>query len=173
MDSYFTFFHLALHRLVEETSDRSDQIPSTPRLSSPLQLPVAWTQVTTFSCGRQRLVCHKAHATSSPLSNPSVNTFHFCPLQHHSYRSFLGITSLMQISTRDEDFIIDTLELRSEMYILNEAFTDPQIVKVEQRQWAVCKGPHENPELCQSAAPTIYMCVSVYMHVCVYMHISR
>lgn len=51
-------------------------------------------------------------------------------LEHHSYRSFLGLTSLMQISTRDEDFIIDTLELRSEMYILNEAFTDPAIVKV-------------------------------------------
>ncbi|CAK6951260.1 exosome component 10 [Scomber scombrus] len=51
-------------------------------------------------------------------------------LEHHSYRSFLGITCLMQISTREEDFIIDTLELRSEMYILNEAFTDPAIVKV-------------------------------------------
>lgn len=51
-------------------------------------------------------------------------------LEHHSYRSFLGLTCLMQISTRDEDFIIDTLELRSEMYILNEAFTDPAIVKV-------------------------------------------
>ncbi len=36
----------------------------------------------------------------------------------------------MQISTREEDFIIDTLELRSEMYILNETFTDPAIVKV-------------------------------------------
>uniref|UniRef100_A0A8C9VMN8 Exosome complex component 10 n=1 Tax=Scleropages formosus TaxID=113540 RepID=A0A8C9VMN8_SCLFO len=51
-------------------------------------------------------------------------------LEHHSYRSFLGITCLMQISTRDEDFIIDTLELRSEMYILNETFTDPAITKV-------------------------------------------
>ncbi|KAF6735521.1 Exosome component 10 [Oryzias melastigma] len=51
-------------------------------------------------------------------------------LEHHSYRSFLGLTCLVQISTRDEDFIIDTLELRSEMYILNEAFTDPTIVKV-------------------------------------------
>ncbi|XP_066499858.1 exosome component 10 [Hoplias malabaricus] len=51
-------------------------------------------------------------------------------LEHHSYRSFLGITCLMQISTREEDFIIDTLELRSEMYILNESFTDPSIVKV-------------------------------------------
>ncbi|XP_012681573.1 exosome component 10 isoform X2 [Clupea harengus] len=51
-------------------------------------------------------------------------------LEHHSYRSFLGITCLMQISTRDEDFLVDTLELRSEMYVLNECFTDPNIVKV-------------------------------------------
>uniref|UniRef100_A0A7N8WYS0 Exosome complex component 10 n=1 Tax=Mastacembelus armatus TaxID=205130 RepID=A0A7N8WYS0_9TELE len=51
-------------------------------------------------------------------------------LEHHSYRSFLGLTCLMQISTREEDFIVDTLELRNEMYILNEAFTDPAIVKV-------------------------------------------
>ncbi|XP_055515423.1 exosome component 10 [Leucoraja erinacea] len=51
-------------------------------------------------------------------------------LEHHSYRSFLGLTCLMQISTREEDFVIDTLELRSEMYILNEVFTDPSIVKV-------------------------------------------
>ncbi|XP_015264949.1 PREDICTED: exosome component 10 isoform X2 [Gekko japonicus] len=51
-------------------------------------------------------------------------------LEHHSYRSFLGLTCLMQISTRTEDFIIDTLELRSDLYILNETFTDPAIVKV-------------------------------------------
>ncbi|KAF4070622.1 hypothetical protein AMELA_G00287390 [Ameiurus melas] len=51
-------------------------------------------------------------------------------LEHHSYRSFLGITCLMQISTREEDFVIDALELRNEMYILNESFTNPNIVKV-------------------------------------------
>ncbi|XP_006866453.1 PREDICTED: exosome component 10 isoform X2 [Chrysochloris asiatica] len=51
-------------------------------------------------------------------------------LEHHSYRSFLGLTCLMQISTRTEDFLVDTLELRSDMYILNESFTDPAIVKV-------------------------------------------
>ncbi|XP_026876962.2 exosome component 10 [Electrophorus electricus] len=51
-------------------------------------------------------------------------------LEHHSYRSFLGITCLMQISTREEDFIIDALELRSEMNVLNESFTDPTIIKV-------------------------------------------
>lgn len=42
----------------------------------------------------------------------------------------MGLTCLMQISTRTEDFIVDTLELRSDMYILNESLTDPAIVKV-------------------------------------------
>ncbi|XP_004482602.2 exosome complex component 10 isoform X2 [Dasypus novemcinctus] len=51
-------------------------------------------------------------------------------LEHHSYRSFLGLTCLMQISTRTEDFIVDTLELRGDMYILNESLTDPAVVKV-------------------------------------------
>ncbi|XP_073459559.1 LOW QUALITY PROTEIN: exosome complex component 10-like [Aquarana catesbeiana] len=51
-------------------------------------------------------------------------------LEHHSYRSFLGLTCLLQISTRSEDFIIDPLELRGDLYILNESFTDPSIVKV-------------------------------------------
>nr|XP_033777865.1 exosome component 10 isoform X2 [Geotrypetes seraphini] len=51
-------------------------------------------------------------------------------VEHHSYRSFLGLTCLMQVSTRTEDFIIDTLALRSDMYILNECFTDPNVVKV-------------------------------------------
>ncbi|CAL1281683.1 unnamed protein product [Larinioides sclopetarius] len=51
-------------------------------------------------------------------------------LEHHSYRSFQGFTCLMQISTRETDYIIDVLELRSEMFILNEVFTNPKIVKV-------------------------------------------
>lgn len=51
-------------------------------------------------------------------------------LEHHSYRSFQGITCLMQISSRTKDFLIDTLELRSEIYRFNEIFTDPKIVKV-------------------------------------------
>ncbi|XP_060085137.1 exosome component 10-like [Ylistrum balloti] len=51
-------------------------------------------------------------------------------LEHHSYRTFQGITCLMQISTRDEDFIVDTLELRSDLHMLNSVFTDPAIVKV-------------------------------------------
>ncbi|XP_042377230.1 protein RRP6-like 2 [Zingiber officinale] len=33
-------------------------------------------------------------------------------LEHNQYRSFQGLTCLMQISTRAEDFVIDTLKLR-------------------------------------------------------------
>ncbi|KAK3105991.1 hypothetical protein FSP39_010385 [Pinctada imbricata] len=51
-------------------------------------------------------------------------------LEAHSYRSFQGFVCLMQISTRREDFLIDTLELRHELPALNEVFTDPNIVKV-------------------------------------------
>ncbi|KAI8904437.1 ribonuclease H-like domain-containing protein [Gorgonomyces haynaldii] len=51
-------------------------------------------------------------------------------LEHHDYRTFLGFTCLMQISTRSEDFIIDALVLRNHMHLLNESFTNPQIVKV-------------------------------------------
>ncbi|GAB5585904.1 exosome nuclease subunit [Umbelopsis nana] len=51
-------------------------------------------------------------------------------LEHHDYRSFQGFVCLMQISTRDEDFIVDTLEVRDKLWMLNTAFTDPNIVKV-------------------------------------------
>ncbi|KAL5524580.1 RRP6 [Sanghuangporus sanghuang] len=51
-------------------------------------------------------------------------------LEHHSYRSFSGFVCLMQISTRKEDFIVDTLALREELEDLNEIFTDPKVVKV-------------------------------------------
>ncbi|KAI9197268.1 ribonuclease H-like domain-containing protein, partial [Polychytrium aggregatum] len=51
-------------------------------------------------------------------------------LEHHDYRSFQGFVCLMQISTRSEDFIIDTLAVRSYMHLLNQALSDPQIIKV-------------------------------------------
>ncbi|XP_026463935.1 exosome component 10 isoform X2 [Ctenocephalides felis] len=51
-------------------------------------------------------------------------------LEHHSYRTFQGITCLMQISTRTCDYIVDTLILRDKLEILNEAFTKPDIVKI-------------------------------------------
>lgn len=51
-------------------------------------------------------------------------------LEHHNYRSFQGFVCLMQVSTRDQDFLVDTLELRDSLHLLNQAFTDPKIIKV-------------------------------------------
>ncbi|KAH9179270.1 hypothetical protein EDB89DRAFT_2111416 [Lactarius sanguifluus] len=51
-------------------------------------------------------------------------------LEYHSYRTYSGFVCLMQISTRDEDWIVDPFELRDELEDLNEVFTDPSIVKV-------------------------------------------
>lgn len=52
-------------------------------------------------------------------------------LEHHDARSYIGIVCLMQISTRDRDWIVDTLKpWRRKLQSLNEVFTDPSIVKV-------------------------------------------
>lgn len=51
-------------------------------------------------------------------------------VEHHSYRSYLGLTCLLQISTRTRDFVIDAIKLRSDLHRLNKSFTNPNIVKV-------------------------------------------
>ena len=52
-------------------------------------------------------------------------------LEHHDQRSYIGIVSLMQISTRDRDWIVDTLKpWRRKLQALNEVFVDPAIIKV-------------------------------------------
>lgn len=52
-------------------------------------------------------------------------------LEHHDEHSYIGIVSLMQISTRDRDWIVDTLKpWRRELQILNEVFADSKILKV-------------------------------------------
>lgn len=56
-------------------------------------------------------------------------------LEHHDYRTYIGLTCLMQISTRDKDWIVDTLKpWRHQLQVLNEVFADPSIIKV---WWAV------------------------------------
>jgi exosome complex exonuclease RRP6 len=54
-------------------------------------------------------------------------------LEHHDYRTYTGLLSLMQISTREKDWIVDTLvPWRHKFEILNEVFADPKIIKVRE-----------------------------------------
>ena len=51
-------------------------------------------------------------------------------LESHSYRSYRGFVCVMQISTRDEDFLVDAIELRGALHVLNDLFTNPRVTKV-------------------------------------------
>lgn len=51
-------------------------------------------------------------------------------LEHHDFRSYYGLVCLMQISTRTQDYIVDTIALRDDLKMLNEVFTNPLITKV-------------------------------------------
>jgi exosome complex exonuclease RRP6 len=52
-------------------------------------------------------------------------------LEHHDFRTYTGLLSLMQISTREKDWIVDTLvPWRHKLEVLNEVFADPSILKV-------------------------------------------
>lgn len=51
-------------------------------------------------------------------------------LEHHSYRTFMGFTCVLQISTWEKDYVVDALKLRDKLHVLNEVFTNPAILKV-------------------------------------------
>jgi hypothetical protein len=52
-------------------------------------------------------------------------------LEHHHYRSFMGFTCLMQISTRSDDYLVDLLALRSHVReALGSLFLDEKLLKV-------------------------------------------
>lgn len=51
-------------------------------------------------------------------------------LEHHDFHSYQGLTCLMQISTRHEDFLIDCIKIRGHMHLLNRVFLDSTILKV-------------------------------------------
>ncbi|KJE04090.1 exosome complex exonuclease RRP6 [Cryptococcus gattii NT-10] len=53
-------------------------------------------------------------------------------LEHHDMRSYSGFTCLIQISTRENDWVVDTLSLRKEIQQdkFGDVFTDPTVVKV-------------------------------------------
>ncbi|CAH8521376.1 unnamed protein product [Dicrocoelium dendriticum] len=51
-------------------------------------------------------------------------------LEHHNYRTYFGITCLIQLSTISMDYVLDALALRDHLYKLNEIFTNPKIIKV-------------------------------------------
>ncbi|KAJ3516384.1 hypothetical protein NMY22_g14225 [Coprinellus aureogranulatus] len=95
--------------------------PSAP--TPPTSLPAPVKYISTSAQFDELL----AHLTSSEVQEIAVD------LEHHSYRTYRGFLCLMQLTTRNGgDFIVDLLvpEIRARMHELNEAFTNPQKIKV-------------------------------------------
>lgn len=61
---------------------------------------------------------------TSPIREVAID------VEHHSLRSFQGITCLLQISSREKDFLVDALTLRPHLHLFNKITSDPTIVKV-------------------------------------------
>jgi len=60
-------------------------------------------------------------------------------LEHHDTHTYIGLVSLMQISTREKDWVVDTLQpWREELQVLNEVFADPNILKVSAMLVELC-----------------------------------
>ena len=51
-------------------------------------------------------------------------------VEHHNYRTYLGITCLIQISSSSKDYLVDPFPLWSDLPLLNEITANPKIVKV-------------------------------------------
>lgn len=51
-------------------------------------------------------------------------------LEHHNFRSYQGFTCLMQLSSRDKDYVIDAIALRDDLQALDRWLSNPNIVKV-------------------------------------------
>ncbi|KAK1649926.1 hypothetical protein QYE76_067731 [Lolium multiflorum] len=102
---------------VEQLFDR--RVPQRPPLKPPELSDTPFTFV------QDRKTLNKLVRKLKNATEFAVN------VEYNHFRSFQGLTCLMQISTRTEDFIVDTLKLRK--YLgerLREAFQDPTKKKV-------------------------------------------
>ncbi|KAK7328502.1 hypothetical protein VNO77_22611 [Canavalia gladiata] len=83
-----------------------------------------------IECTPFKLVEEVRGLKESAAKLSSVNEF-AVDLEHNQYRSFEGLTCLMQISTRTEDFVIDTLKVQNHVRLYpREIFKDPTQKKV-------------------------------------------
>mmetsp|Transcript_28590 Transcript_28590/g.37445 ORF Transcript_28590/g.37445 Transcript_28590/m.37445 type:complete len:839 (-) Transcript_28590:117-2633(-) len=59
----------------------------------------------------------------------TVNIFGF-DIEFHTYRSYYGITCLIQISTLEKNFVVDTFAVWDHVALLRPPFADPQKIKI-------------------------------------------
>jgi len=106
----FRFFYLRLENPYSFEIDQTELTDSDIKIPQPIQMPPSLDE-TQFKYidtldDLVWLCDHLGKKNRATIKEISVD------LEHHSYRSFLGFTCLMQISTRSSDFIVDTTSER-------------------------------------------------------------
>ncbi|PKI82342.1 exosome nuclease subunit [Malassezia vespertilionis] len=126
-DARLNPYHVEIHRTPVPKAAFAEPVPVQP---APLDVsdPSKSTKACTFQWVDS---ADKLNTLLSHLQEPRVQEI-AVDLEHHSKHSYLGLVSLMQISTRWGDWIVDTLvdDIRENAEQLNAVFTDPAKILV-------------------------------------------
>ena len=118
IDIHFRYKHPYQTEILQSTYPLSVYVKSDPLAYLPLESTTA-TFVDTIE-GVEAMLADLRNAKEIAID-----------LEHHDTHSYVGLVSLMQISTREKDWVVDTLKpWREELQMLNEVFADPSILKV-------------------------------------------
>ncbi|KAH8584027.1 RRPp PMC2 like exosome exoribonuclease subunit [Cryptosporidium sp. chipmunk genotype I] len=72
----------------------------------------------------------ESHYSKSKMNEESSPFLLAIDVEHHSNQSYKGFVSLIQLSTRTHDYIIDPFNLFNEIRMLNDLTANPRILKV-------------------------------------------
>jgi exosome complex exonuclease RRP6 len=126
--SYISFSQLMLRRYNHPYSTEIEQA-SYPEAVHRIVSPLPYMS----PADSQAIFVDTREGVEAMLSELRQSTEIAIDLEHHDLHSYVGLVCLMQISTRQKDWIIDTLvPWREDLQILNEVFADPKILKVFQ-----------------------------------------
>ncbi|KAF9236464.1 ribonuclease H-like domain-containing protein [Melanogaster broomeanus] len=104
--------------------------PSSPLHPAPLDISSTTSAATSQTSSHPLTFVSTSKSLLALANIISTSTELAIDLEHHSYRSYRGFLALMQISTREADFVVDLLMAREAGQIIARVFADPSVIKV-------------------------------------------
>ncbi|KAG5047577.1 protein RRP6-like 3 isoform X1 [Glycine soja] len=128
-NSYTPFKHL-----INDDENASNSHPYEAEITALLKNPLPeielGTEIADLEMKDSYVWVHTEMQLKELVDVLSEERFFAVDTEQHSLRSFLGFTALVQISTREKDYLVDTIALHDFMGILRPIFANPSICKV-------------------------------------------
>lgn len=128
-NSYTPFKHL-----INDDENASNSHPYEAEITALLKNPLPeielGTEIADLEMKDSYVWVHTEMQLKELVDVLSEERFFAVDTEQHSLRSFLGFTALVQISTREKDYLVDTIALHDFMGILRPVFANPSICKV-------------------------------------------